>query len=120
HGERFELTLFEWAKLDLGCDPDRLYSVGFSMGGTGSWFVAGRHADWLAGAIPAHGVIMAGPKAQLSTPEEVESMQHGLLPNVRNLAMYWYTGTLDKNCMPGTYLFAKARLDELASKDEGG
>jgi hypothetical protein len=120
HGERFALTILEFAKLDLGVDPDRLYSVGFSMGGTGSWFLAGRWPDWLAGAIPAHGVIMAAPRAQLADPAEVESLQHGLLPNVRNLAMYWYTGTRDVNCMPGTYRYAHARLLELAAADPTG
>jgi len=120
HGERFVLSILEFAKLDLGVDPDRLYSVGFSMGGTGTWHLAGRRPDWLAGAIPAHGVFMASPKSQLATPEEVESLQHGLLPNVRNLAMYWYTGTRDVNCMPGTYQVAHARLTALAAADQGG
>lgn len=56
HGERFLLTLIEIAKVQFDVDPDRVYSMGFSMGGTGSFFMAGRHPDLLAGAIPAHGV----------------------------------------------------------------
>lgn len=120
HGERFVLSLIDWAKVVLGVDPDRVYSVGFSMGGTGTWHLAGRYPDLLAGAIPAHGVIMAGPKAQLATPEEVSAMQHGLLPNVRNLAMYWYTGSVDRNCMPGTFLYAWRQLQRLAADDPGG
>ncbi|QDU68557.1 dienelactone hydrolase family protein [Engelhardtia mirabilis] len=120
HGERMVLSLIDWAKIALGVDPDRVYSVGFSMGGTGTWHLAGRYPDLLAGAIPAHGVIMAAPKAQLPAPEDVTAMQHGVLPNVRNLAMYWYTGSVDRNCMPGTYLYAWKRLQELAAADEGG
>jgi dienelactone hydrolase len=120
HGEKFALTLIEYAKWKYECDPDRVYTMGFSMGGTGSFFLAGRHPDLFAGAIPAHGVLMAEPMSQLWTKEEVKSIQHGLLPNVRNLAMYWYTGTSDDHCKPGTYLYAWDRLLELRDRDPGG
>lgn len=120
HGERFALSLIEWAKWRHDVDPDRIYAMGFSMGGTGSFFLAGRHPDLLAGAIPAHGVLMAEPKSQLASKAEVVQVQHGLLPNLRNLAMYWYTGDVDRNCMPGTYLFAWDRLLELREADPGG
>ena len=51
HGERFTLTLIEIAKAQYEVDPDRVYSMGFSMGGTGSWFLAGRHPDLLAAHV---------------------------------------------------------------------
>jgi dienelactone hydrolase len=120
HGEKFLLTLIEYAKVSSNIDPDRVYVMGFSMGGTGSWFMAGRHPDLFAGATPAHGVFMADPKSQLARKEDVKSLQHGLLPNVRNLAMYYYTGSVDRNCMPGTYLFAWDRLLELRQQDPEG
>ena len=119
-GERFCLTLIEHAKLHLGVDPDRVYVAGFSMGGTGSWHLAGRYPDLFAGAIPAHGVIMASPKAQLASATEVRAMQHGLLPNVRNLPVYCYTGSADVNCMPGTFVYAQQQLARLAAADPGG
>ena len=120
HGERFLLTLIEIAKAQYGIDPDRVYSMGFSMGGTGSWFMAGRHPDLLAGAQPAAGVLMASPKSQVPTKAEVTAIQHGFVPNVRNLAMWYYTGLDDKNCMPGTYLFVEDMLAELKKDDPGG
>jgi len=120
HGERFALTLMEHAKLQLAVDPDRIYVAGFSMGGTGSWHLAGRYPDWLAGAIPAHGVIMASPRAQAATEEDVSLLQHGLLPNVRNLVVYAYTGLDDTNCMPGTYLAARTRVRKLIEQDSEG
>ncbi len=120
YGERFLLTMIEIAKAHFEVDPERVYSMGFSMGGSGSWFMAGRHADLLAGAAPCAGVLMASPKSQLPNKEDVSAIQHGLVPNVRNLAMYYYIGLVDQNCMPGTYLFVADMLDRLRAADEGG
>ena len=47
-------------------------------------------------------------------------MQNGLLPNLRNLAVYFYTGLADKNCEPGTFLYAWDRIQELEEADPGG
>jgi hypothetical protein len=123
HGERFLLTLIEIAKARYEIDPDRVYSMGFSMGGTGSWFLAGRHPDLLAGAIPAHGVHMAQTttgSVKVKTAAEILAMEHGILPNVRNLAVYWYTGLDDVNCEPGTYLKGWELLQELQRGDAEG
>ena len=120
HGERFVLSLIELAKLHLDVDPDHVYVGGLSMGGTGSWFFAGRHADLFAGAAPFSGVVMASPRAQLATKEEVRALQHGLVPNVRNLALAYAIGLEDQNTMPGTYLYVADRLAELAQADPGG
>jgi dienelactone hydrolase len=120
HGERFLLTLIEIAKLRHEIDPDRVYVAGFSMGGTGSYHMAGRFPDLFAGAIPAHGVLMASPKSKLATKEEVESIQNGILPNLRNVPVYIYTGLADENCEPGTFLYAWDRIQELREADPGG
>ena len=120
HGERFLLTLIELAKVQFEVDPDRVYSMGFSMGGTGSWFLAGRHPDLLAASCPCAGVLMAAPKSQVPRKEDVETLQHGFVPNVRDLAMYWFIGLADHNCMPGTYLYAWDALQELRAHDPGG
>jgi len=120
HGERFVLSLIELAKLHFEVDPEHVYVGGMSMGGTGSWFFAGRHTDLFAGAAPFSGVVMASPRSQLATKEEVRAIQHGLVPNVRSLAMAYTIGLEDKNTMPGTYLYVAARLSELAKADPGG
>jgi len=120
HGERFVLSLIEIAKLSFDVDPERVVVAGMSMGGTGSWFFAGRHTDLFSGAAPFSGVLMAAPKSQLETKEEVRAIQHGLVPNVRNLAMAYTIGLADKNTMPGTYLYVADRLAELAKADPGG
>ncbi len=119
-GERFLLTLIDYAKARLDVDPDRIYIAGFSMGGTGSWFMAGRHTDLLACSLPCAGVLMASPKSQVASPDAIDALQHGLIPNVRNLAMYYFIGLEDTNCMPGTYLFVERLLKQLKEGDEGG
>jgi len=119
HGERFLLTLIEIAKAQYEIDPDRVYSMGFSMGGTGSMFMAGRHPDLLAGAIPAHGVI-PHDKVRVFTALEAGNMEHGLIPNLRNVAVYFYTGSVDKNCPPGTFLHGFEIIEALRKEDRGG
>ena len=120
HGERFILTMIEIAKASWDIDPDRVYTMGFSMGGSGSWHLAGRHPDLLAGAIPAAGVLMANPKSQVPSKEDVLAIQRGLVPNVRNLAMYYYIGLADRNCQPGTYLYVADMLDAWRQLEPGG
>ncbi len=119
HGERFLLSLIEYAKARYDIDPDRVYSMGFSMGGTGSWFLAGRHPDLLAGAIPAHGVLMC-KNVKVFTAAEVDGFQHGFVPNARNLAVYFYTGSVDKNCEPGTFLYAWDLIQGYRKQDKDG
>jgi hypothetical protein len=120
HGERFVLSLIEIAKAQYDVDPDHVYVAGFSMGGTGSWFFAGRHTDILAGAGPYSGVLMAAPRSQLASQAEVQAIQHGLVPNVRNLAMWYTIGLADRNCMPGTYLYVADMLSGLRQMDPEG
>jgi len=120
HGEKQVLTFIEIAKAQYDIDPDRVYVVGFSMGGTGSWHFAGRFPDLFAGAAPCNGVVMASPKSQLKSKDEIYSIQYGLVPNVRNLPMYFCTGTEDENCMPGTFLYTWDVIQELREGDPGG
>lgn len=120
HGEKHILTLIETAKAQHDIDPDRVYVMGFSMGGTGSWHMAGRFPDLFAGAAPCAGVVMASPKSAVPTKEEVLTVQYGIVPNVRNLAMYYFIGLEDRNCPPGTYLFVQDMLADLKKEDPGG
>jgi dienelactone hydrolase len=120
HGERFVLSLLEIAKAQYDADPDHVYVMGFSMGGSGSWYLAGRHPDLFAGAAPFSGVLMAAPKSQVMTKEEVTSIQHGLVPNVLNLPMYYTIGLADDHTEPGTYLYVADVLAKLREQYPGG
>ncbi|MEM8883086.1 MAG: alpha/beta hydrolase-fold protein, partial [Planctomycetota bacterium] len=119
-GEKQILSMMEIVKAQYDIDPDRVYVAGFSMGGTGSWHMAGRFPDLFAGAAPCAGVIMARPKSQIEKKEDVLALQYGLLPNVRNLAVYSFIGLADKNCMPGTFLFAWDEIQDLKADDPEG
>lgn len=120
HGEKQILTCIEIAKAQFDIDPDRVYVGGFSMGGTGAWHMAGRFPDLFAAAAPCAGVVMAQPRSQVPRKEDVAAVQYGLVPNVRNLAMYYFTGLEDRNCMPGTYLYVADLLEELRRADPEG
>lgn len=119
HGERFVLTLIDLAKARDEVDPDRVYAMGFSMGGTGSFHMACRWPDLLAGAIPGHGVMMAEHVKQ-PNPDDVGLVQYGLVPNLRNLDMYFFTGELDRNCEPGTFHRAWQMIQALRETDPTG
>jgi predicted esterase len=116
-GERFILTLIEEAKRTYDIDPDRVFIAGFSMGGTGSWFMAGRHPFLLAGALPFHGVIFAQPDNQA---EHIEKIHHGFVPNVRHVPLYYTTGSVDDHCKPYSYLFAEKLLVDLKKQHPDG
>ena len=119
HGERFELTLIDLAKAREEVDPDRVYVMGFSMGGTGSFHMAARWPDLFAGAIPAHGVMMA-EHVKEPNPDNVGRVQYGLVANLRNLVVYMYTGENDKNCEPGTFTRAWQMIEALRETDPEG
>jgi len=116
-GERFVLTLMDMAKRTYDLDPDRIFVAGFSMGGTGSWYFAGRYPQFFAGAMPFHGVIFAADKYKVADEKE---FQHGLVPNVRHVPLYYTTGSVDANCPPASYVFAGKLLEKWKAKHADG
>jgi len=117
-GERFILTLIEMCKRTYDIDPDRVFSAGFSMGGTGTWWMCGRHPQLFAGGMPFHGVLFNDAQ-QTDHEDKITSVQHGLLPNVRHVPLYYTTGSVDKNCVPYSYEFARKLLDDLRTAHPG-
>jgi hypothetical protein len=117
--EEFVLELIEAAKRTWKSIPhDRVYMVGHSMGGYGSWTVGAHHADLFAGL---------GPYAGAPTPYtadgqpygEVVGIQEGVIPNLRNVALHVYQSLDDKQVPPAPNVFAnKVVLDW--QKDHGG
>jgi pimeloyl-ACP methyl ester carboxylesterase len=54
-GEDDVLRTLEEVRRDYRIDPDRVYLVGHSMGGTGAWHLASRYPDRFAGIVPTCG-----------------------------------------------------------------
>jgi len=113
--ERVLLTLVEQAKRTLEIDPDRVFVAGFGSGGAGTWFLAGRHADLFAGALPFHGRIIAEYE-----DGKLKRLHHGLLPNLRVVPLYFTTGARDSTYPPETSLEADKVLAELRKEALGG
>ena len=113
-GERFVVSLVEMAKRTYDIDPDRVMVAGFSMGGTGSWFHAGRHPHLYAAAFPFSGVIFPDRR-----DGKVHAIHHGLVPNVRHVPLYYTAGADDTQCPPDTYVFAEEMLAKLRADHDG-
>jgi predicted peptidase len=60
--ERLVQAVIAEVKKESAIDARRTLVTGFSMGGTGTWFMAGKHAELFRGAIP---VAAAPPAADL-------------------------------------------------------
>jgi pimeloyl-ACP methyl ester carboxylesterase len=117
--EEFVFELIEAAKRTWPRIPhDRVYMVGHSMGGYGSWTLGAHQADIFAGL---------GPYAGAPTPitvdgepySEVVDLVRGVAPNLRNVALHVYQSLDDKNVPPAPNIFANKRVLEL-KKEYGG
>jgi pimeloyl-ACP methyl ester carboxylesterase len=117
--EEFLLELIEAAKRTWKTIPhDRVYMVGHSMGGYGSWTVGAHHADLFAGL---------GPYAGAPTPytvdgqpySEVVGLAEGVIPNLRNVALHVYQSLDDKQVPPAPNVFANRMLQEWKAEHGG-
>ena len=54
-GDRDAMRVIEEARRDYNIDENRVYAMGHSMGGTGSWGLAARHPDVFAAIAPNAG-----------------------------------------------------------------
>ena len=61
--ERVVLALVEYAVKTWHADPKRVVVTGYSMGGAGAWFLAARHPEVFAAAVP----IASDPGANPAT-----------------------------------------------------
>ncbi len=117
--EPFVLELIDAAKRTWKNIPhDRVYIVGHSMGGYGSWTIGARHADLFAGLGP-----YAGAPVPYTTDggkrSAVVGIEDGVLPNLRNVALHIYQSLDDVQVPPEPNVFANKALLEL-KKEYGG
>jgi predicted esterase len=107
-GENDVLRCFEEAKRRLGVDQNRVYLMGESMGGSGTWYIASRHPELFAAIAPIFGGwdyrIAPGPfnynnPTATSLPErfaqEAQSSFVGA-ENLLNVPIYVHHGDADR------------------------
>ncbi len=107
--EEFVLELIEAAKRTWKIDPDRVYIVGHSMGGFGSWTLGAHHADLFAGAGPYAGApipytVDGGPRSK------VIGIVEGIIPSFFHLPLHVYQSLDDVQVPPEPNVFANAEI----------
>lgn len=115
--ELFVLELIEGMKNTYKIDTNRIYLGGHSMGGYGTWTIGGRHADLFAGLMAFAGA--ATPYRNKNNSKQIEGIQVGILPNLRNVPIYVFHSKDDPRVDFETNEFAVAALGKL-QKEHGG
>lgn len=99
-----------------GCwklDTDKVFFVGHSMGGYGSWALGGHHADRVAAIAPSAGA----PTPISSAPGgPIVDMQDGVIPSLRNAFVHVYQSLDDAQVPPAPNRYAVKRLLECQQK----
>lgn len=113
--EEWVLELMDRARRTWKIDPDRVYLVGHSMGGYGSWTLGAHHADQLAAVAPSAGA----PTPYMDGTGKVTGIITGIIPNLRNLAIRIYQSDDDPRVPPDTNRMGAQKLEE-AQKLWGG
>ncbi len=116
--ERFVVDLIDAAKRTGKVDPDRIYLMGHSMGGFGTWHIGAHHADVFAGL----GAFAGAPIPYWDNDEDrnVTGVEVGVLPNLFNLRIHVYQSLDDKNVPPAENQAAIRFLKELKEQFPDG
>jgi predicted esterase len=100
--ERWVLELIQGLRRSFNIDSNRIYLVGHSMGGFGTWSIGCNHADLFAGMAPMAGGLF---------PRDI-------IANLKNTPVYFYHSTDDKQVGPKSDQENAKALKEL--KDQYG
>ncbi|MCB1057989.1 MAG: hypothetical protein KDD11_21015 [Acidobacteria bacterium] len=87
------LLVLRHLRRELHLDSDRIYALGYSLGGYAAWTLAILHTDQLAGAVPM--------TATFSAPADVEGLWEALAPNFAHLPILHAWGAKDRTPVPG-------------------
>ncbi len=114
--EEFVLDLVDAALRTWKIDPDKVFFVGHSMGGYGSWTLGAHHADRIAAIAPSAG---APTPIQSRPGGPIESISEGVIPSLRNVFVAVYQSTDDPQVPPAPNQFA-VRMLKAAQQKWGG
>jgi predicted esterase len=98
--ERWVLDLIEMIKRTFDVDTNRIYLVGHSMGGFGTWSIGCNHADRFAGLAPMAGGLF---------PDWI-------IANLKNTPIWFYHSTDDRQVGPKSDQNNARLLKELKDK----
>ncbi len=113
--EEFVLELVDRALRTWELDHDRVYFVGHSMGGYGSWTLGAHHADRVAALAPSAGA----PAPRLGPDGLAQSLLPGVIPNLRNVPLVVYQSIDDPRVPPDANRVARDEV-EAARERWGG
>lgn len=106
--EHYVLAILEDLKRTYTIDTNRVYLAGHSMGGYGTWSIGARYADMFA-SISA----MAGGIWMFDGGKPKASLAAGILPNLKNLPIWFYNSEDDKQADPASAFEAAIELEAL-------
>jgi pimeloyl-ACP methyl ester carboxylesterase len=104
--EEFVLELVDRALRTWKIDHDRVYFVGHSMGGYGSWTLGAHHADRVAALAPSAGA----PSPLLGSDGLALDVVEGVIPSLRNVPMVIYQSADDPQVPPDANRVAVRKL----------
>jgi predicted esterase len=110
--EQYVLAILEDLKRTFTVDTNRVYLAGHSMGGYGTWSIGPRHADVFAALSPQAGGIFVGGQ----DGDGKLIIAKGILPNLKNLPIWFYNSTDDRQVRPDSSIRAAEILEELRTK----
>ncbi len=106
--ERYVLAILDELKRSFKVDTNRVYLAGHSMGGYGTWSIGPRHADLFAAISPQAGGIFG-----MRTGNGPVQLDVGILPNLKNLPIWFYNSADDRQVDPATAFKAAEELEGL-------
>ncbi len=113
--ERFVLALIEAVKRTWPVDTNRVFLVGHSMGGYGTWSVGGHNADLFAAISPNAGGIYV----QAGEDRKIVGHVPGVVANLCNTPVYFTHGDNDVQCWVEPDRLAARLLGDLRKEHPG-
>jgi pimeloyl-ACP methyl ester carboxylesterase len=111
--EEFVLGLVDAALRTWKIDPARVYFVGHSMGGYGSWSLGAHHADRAAAIAPSAG---APTPIRERRGGPIVDLVEGVIPSLRNVYVSIYQSADDPRVPPDPNRFAAEALAKAAER----
>ena len=106
--EEFVMELVDRALRTWDIDKDRVYFVGHSMGGYGSWTLGAHHADRVAALAPSAGA----PTPILGQDGKARDVVDGVIPNLRNVPLVIFQSADDPRVPPDANRAAVKALEK--------